>query len=130
MSRRKEISKDELSPQFLQTLKEWVTITQKIEIHNQEVKRLKELRDNLEIHLVPYMVENNLEKKALQYQDRKIIVQNEKTYTNLSYKYIKNQLDNFFKERTSSDKSDLIEEIIEFIKSKREIKTNKVINML
>ena len=124
------MNKEELSSGFLESLKEWVILNQKIEKLNKEVKTLKESKNKIEVKLIPYMIKNNLEKKALQFHDRKIVVQNEKTYTNLSYKYLYNELDNFFKEKTSSDKTELIEEIIHYLKSKRNIKTTKVMNML
>lgn len=130
MSKRKEITKDQLSTEFMDNLKDWILLTQKIENYNKQIKEMKKLKDNIEYKLIPYMIKNNLENKALQYQNKKIVIQNDKTYTNLSYKYLYNELDNFFKEKTSSDKTELINEMINYLKSKRNIKTNKVMNML
>ena len=93
---KREVLKDELSPQFLNILKEWIILTQQIEKINQQLKSLKDKKNQLESKLIPYMETNNLSSKALQYQNKKIYITNDKTYTNLSYKYIKQHMNDYF----------------------------------
>ena len=126
-----QLEQTTLSPQFLEVLKEWVKINNQLDTLNNEIKLLKESKDKLEAKLIPYMVKNNLETKALQHRDRKIYIHNEKTHTNLSYKYIKSNLIRFFKEHTSNgdEKLELIESMIDYLKEQRDVKTNKILIM-
>ena len=121
---KREVLKDELSPQFLNILKEWIILTQQIEKINQQLKSLKDKKNQLESKLIPYMETNNLSSKALQYQNKKIYITNDKTYTNLSYKYIKQHMNDYF-----NNDEELVEKFIEHLKSKRNISSNKTITM-
>ena len=131
MVKKTAVKKEDLSPQFLNILKEWIIVNKQIEEYNNQVKLLKTKKEKLETVLIPYMTKNNLEKQAILYQDRKICVHNEKTYTNLSYKFIRGHLQDYFNktDNTIQNKLKLIDSIIEYLKSKREIKTSKTMSI-
>ena len=121
---KREILKEELSPKFLNILKEWIMLTQQIDKINQQLKNFKDKKTTLESKLIPYMETNNLSSKALQYQNKKIYITNDKTYTNLSYKYIKQHMNEYF-----NNDEELVEKFIEHLKSKRNVSNNKTITM-
>ncbi len=131
MVKKIPVKKEDLSPQFLNVLKEWIIVNKQIEDYNNQIKLLKTKKEKLEAVLIPYMTKNNLEKQAILYQDRKICVHNEKTYTNLSYKFIKGHLENYFdqSEMKPQNKLKMINDIIEYLKSQREIKTVKTMSI-
>ena len=131
MVKKTPVKKEDLSPQFLNILKEWILINKQVEEHNNQIKLLKTKKEKLETVLIPYMIKNNLEKQAIMFKDKRICVQNEKTYTNLSYKFIKGHLLDYFNKSNSitQNKLRLIDDIIEYLKSQREIKTNKTMSI-
>ena len=106
-------------------IKSCVLITEKIEELNEEIKKLKEKKEQLEKIIIPNLVRMNLKKKAIQYKDRKIYVKNENVYTNLSYKYLNEKLNKFFK----GGKKELVAEICQFLKDERDIKKQTVLNI-
>ena len=114
-----------LSQDFYKQLKLMIVLQEKIDEYNIQIKILKEKRDKLEKTLIPYMVKNEMKNKALQYKDRKIYIKDEKIYQNLSYKYLNEKLNKFFK----NEKQDLVDKICLFLKEEREIKTNTLLNI-
>ena len=100
-----------------------VLLTEKIETLNQEMKELKEKKDKLEELLIPRLLELDLDKKAILYKEKKIYVKGEKVYPHLSYKYINEKLNKYFKNR----KSDLVDDICQYLKDERVIKENNVL---
>ena len=59
---------------------------------NQQLKSLKDKKNQLESKLIPYMETNNYHQKPYNIKIRKYILLTIKTYTNLSYKYIKQHM--------------------------------------
>jgi len=112
-----------LSQDFYKQLKMMIVLQEKIEEYTNQVKELKERRDKIEKTLIPYMVKKEMKNRAFQYQDRKIYIKNEKIYQNLSYKYLNEKLNKFFK----NEKSELVDKICLFLKEEREIKTNAIL---
>jgi hypothetical protein len=115
----------QLSQDFYKQLKLMIVLQEKIDEYNTQIKILKEKREKLEKTLIPYMVKNEMKNKALQYKDRKIYIKDEKIYQNLSYKYLNEKLNKFFK----NEKQDLVDKICLFLKEEREIKTNTLLNI-
>ena len=100
-----------------------VLITEKMETLNQEMKELKEKKEKLEELLIPRLLEMELDKKAILYKEKKIYIKSEKVYTHLSYKYINKKLNKYFKKQ----KSDLVDDICQYLKDERVIKENNVL---
>ena len=114
-----------LSQDFYKQLKLMIILQEKIDEYNIQIKELKERRDKIEKKLIPYMVKNEMKNKALQYKDRKIYIKDEKVYQNLSYKYLNEKLNKFFK----NENQELVDKICLFLKEEREIKTNTLLNV-
>lgn len=100
-----------------------VLIDEKIETLNQEIKELKQKKDKLEELLIPRLLELNLDKKAVLYKEKKIYVKGEKVYPNLSYKYINEKLNKYFK----NQKTALVNDLCQYLKDERDIKTQNVL---
>jgi uncharacterized protein (DUF2164 family) len=114
---------DALSPEFYKQLKVYISIQEQLDDYNEKIKELKETKDKLEKSLVPYMIKKEVTKKSLLYKDRKIYIKDEKIYTNLSYKYLNEKINNFFKNKNP----ELVEKIIDYLKAERDIKINKTL---
>ena len=100
-----------------------VLINEKMEALNQEMKELKEKKEKLEELLIPRLLEMELDKKAILYKEKKIYIKSEKVYPHLSYKYINKKLNKYFKKQ----KSDLVDDICQYLKDERVIKENNVL---
>ena len=111
-----------LSDTLVTDLKKYILLTEKINHLQEQINELKFERQSIETNLIPEMLKNNLDKKKIQYNDKKISIRNEKIYTNLSFKYINEKLNKYLKNET------LVEEIIQYLKSERTVKTNKIIH--
>jgi hypothetical protein len=111
-----------LSENIVTDLKKYIILTEKINELNSQVNKLKIERDLVESKLIPEMLKNNLDKKKIQYNNKKISIRNEKTYTNLSFKYLNEKLNNYLKNEK------LVKEIIQYLKNERDVKINKAIN--
>ena len=114
---------DTLSPDFFKQLKVYISIQEQLDDYNEKIKELKETKEKLEKSLVPYMIKKEITKKTLNYKDRYIYIKDEKTYTNLSYKYLNEKINIFFKNKNP----ELVEKIIDYLKAERDIKINKII---
>jgi hypothetical protein len=114
-----------LSTVFYKQLKLCITIQEKIDEYNTKIKELKDKKDQLEESLIPYMIKHELTKKTMCYNDRKIYIKNEKTYTNLSYKYLNEKINKFFKHKNP----ELVEQLLLFLKEERDIKITQVLNL-
>ena len=111
-----------LSENLVSDLKKYILLTEKINHLNEQIHELRLEKHSLETNLIPEMIKNNLDKKKIQYNNKKICIRNEKTYTNLSFKYLNEKLNKYLK----NDK--LVDEILQYLKSERDVKSSKVIH--
>lgn len=111
-----------LSDTLVSDLKKYILLTEKINHLQEQINDLKFERQSIETNLIPEMLKNNLDKKKIQYNDKKISIRNEKIYTNLSFKYLNEKLNKYLKN------TKLVENIILYLKSERNVKTNKIIH--
>ena len=111
-----------LSEDLVSDLKKYILLTEKINHLNEQIHELKLEKHSLESSIIPEMIKNNLDKKKIQYNNKKICIRNEKTYTNLSFKYLNEKLNKYLK----NDK--LVDEILQYLKKERDVKSSKVIH--
>ena len=97
-----------LSENIVTDLKKYIILTEKINELNSQINKLKVERNSVESKLIPEMIKNNLDKKKIQYNNKKISIRNEKTYTNLSFKYINEKLNNYLYRITVTKKYDIL----------------------
>ena len=113
-----------MEAEFYKKLKIIITLQEKIEELNEKIKQIKETKAKLEKQIIPIM-DRDLREKSIKYKDRKIYVKNERAYTNLSYKYLNDKLNKFFK----NEKPELVDKICLFLKDERDIKVEKVLHI-
>ena len=105
---------------FKDKLNEWILIEKKIDEMNKKIKLLRIEKEKKEEKILKYMKDQNLESKTIKFNNHKFSVGNDNTYTTLSYKYIEETLNKKFSETN-------VKEIIKYLKSEREKKTNKIL---
>ena len=79
---------DDLSDQFVTQLKQWVELDNKIKEKQQAIADMRKQKDKMEAKLVPYMKQQNLAKSAFNFQQQKIYLGKDTTYSSLSYSFI------------------------------------------
>ena len=84
---------------------------------NEEIKALRQNRNNLTSHIFDYAEHNNLENAVIQISDGKLKFQNVKHISPLTFKFVKEV---FLDECIGND--DTVNKIIKIMKTKRETK--------
>ena len=106
---------------FSEQIKNWVQLDNKVKVLNEELRTLRGKRNNLTNNIYDYATANNLEHAVIQISDGKLKFQNTRVTQSLTLKFIKECLEECLGNSVNTD------EILEFIKSKREIKyTNDI----
>lgn len=106
---------------FAEQIKEWVQIDNRVKTLNEELKELRNNRTNLTTAIYDYATNNNLEHAVIQISDGKLKFQNTRVPQALTLKFVKECL-----EECIGGSVD-VNEIIDYIKDKREVKyTNDI----
>ena len=105
-----------MSSEFQTNIQNWVSLDNKIKAMNEEIKALRQNRTNLTNHIFDYAESNNLENAVIQISDGKLKFQNVKHTSPLTFKFVKEVLD----ECIGND--DTVNKIIKIMKTKRETK--------
>lgn len=101
---------------FSEQIKTWVQLDNKVKTLYEELKTIRSERNELTTNIYDYATNNNLEHAVIQISDGKLKFQNTRIPQSLTLKFIKECLDECLGNSVNTD------EIIEFIKEKREIK--------
>jgi hypothetical protein len=104
-----------------ENIKNWVILDNKIKQLNDEIKTLKGQKTSYNHDIIEYIYSNNLENATIKIRDGKLKFNNTNYPQPLTYKFLYECLNKFFKNDEQSSG------IIAFIKSEREIKTIKEI---
>ena len=110
-----------LPPQFIELMKKWIQLDSQIQQMNNQIKMLRQQRDNIQEKVIPYMQRNNLDKTAIRFNTHKVYIGNENTYTNLSYRFIEQKLMELFQDKNHVDK------ICHYLKNNREKQSNIIL---
>ena len=102
---------------FEQQIKEWVHIDNQIKLLNEKMKTLREQKLSLNENIISYASKNNILNANIQISDGKLKITNTKIQTPLSFKYLENCLGSIIRNENQ------VKQIMEYIKSNREIKT-------
>jgi S-adenosylhomocysteine hydrolase len=105
---------------FKDKMNEWMTIEDKIEKLNKDIKKLRDEKTSKEQKLIEYMKSSNLSNKVIKLNNQKVNIGNDNTYTTLSYKYIEETLKKKYNNTT-------VKEIIEYLKNERDKKTSLIL---
>lgn len=102
-------------------VKQWVSINNQIATLNQQLKILRENKMKLEKQMINNISRNNLTNTAITYQNNKIFIGKENTYSTLSFKYVEEKLNDII------DNKDQVSDIIKYLKTHRNKQSNIVI---
>ena len=109
--------------QFTENIKKWALLEKKIssikEEYNLKLKSYKEKKDSLEYDLTKFMEENALTDSIIKLPDGKIKYNETNISQPITYKFLKEIFTELY-----SGNNEKADEIISFIKQKREIKKN------
>ena len=106
---------------FSEQIKTWVQLDNKVKTLHDELKNIRGKRNELGTNIYKYATDNNLDHAVIQISDGKLKFQNTRSTQALTLKFIKDCLDECLGNSVDTN------EIMEYIKSKREIKyTNDI----
>ena len=107
-----------MSSEFQKNIQSWVTLDNQIKTLNQQVKELRSNRNSLTNNIFNYAESNNLENAVIQISDGKLKFQNVKSTSPLTFGFLKQCLNECIQD------SNQVDELIEYIKSKRTTRMN------
>ena len=101
---------------FQNHIKQWVEIDNQVKILNTELRELRMKRNNISDHIVSFVDTNNLDKAVIEISDGSLKFGTTKQTSPITLKFIKKCLNECINNEES------VEQLIEYIKSKRDIK--------
>tara|TARA_X000000368_G_scaffold186352_1_gene147114 strand:- start:967 stop:1311 length:345 start_codon:yes stop_codon:yes gene_type:complete len=104
-----------MTEKFQKNIQNWVTLDNQIKNLNQEIKLIRNTRNDLTSEIFTYAEENNLENAVIQITDGKLKFQNVKQTSPLTWTLVKDTLSECLN-------ADTVDKIIKLMKSKRDIK--------
>lgn len=107
-----------------QTLQKWISLDSKMKEMNEELKMIRNEKNNLEAILNKYAKDNEMENKVINVNDNKIKFAVTKTSEPITFKYLEKNLGNIIKNENQLEKT------MEYLKENREIKYNYSIKQM
>ena len=97
-------------------IKEWVSIDNKLKMHQEIVKELRSQRNEIGGDILMYVDTNKLDNAVIEISDGRLKFNNTKITSPLTFRFIKTCLNDCISDTKT------VEQIIEYIKNKRDIK--------
>lgn len=107
------------------SIKKWVTLDNEYKKLYSQLTTLRESKHAIETNVFNHYDIKNMKYPLINISDGKLSLIQYKQYNMLSYKFLEDCFKEFFKDYENSDAIE--KELIEFIRSKRSFKTNKLI---
>jgi hypothetical protein len=101
---------------FEQTIQQWILLDNQIKNYNENLKELRDKRDNIEQKLSQYAISNNLLNSTVKTSDGKLKFVNNKITSPLTFKYLEKSLGEIIKN------NEQVTTILNYIKKNREFK--------
>ena len=101
---------------FQKSIKQWVELDNKVRVLNDQIREIRNERNNISDEIVSFVDENNLDKAVIEISDGALKFGKTKQTSSLTLKFIKKCLTDCISNEETVDK------LIEYMKSKREIK--------
>jgi hypothetical protein len=102
---------------FEQQVQQWVSIDNQIRLLNDKIRDLRDKKTKLTTNLNDYAKDNNMTNSTIQISDGKLKFASTKVQSPLTFKYLEKSLSEIIKNETQ------VKQIVEYIKTKREVKT-------
>lgn len=106
---------------FEENIKKWLILDNKIKELNNQLKSIRSEKNQYNNNIIEYISNNNLDNATIKIHDSKLKFMNTNYSQPLSYKFIYDALNKYY------HNEDKTIEIINFIKSQREVKIIKEI---
>lgn len=106
---------------FQENIQLWVSLDNKLKKINEQGRTIRQEKNELSENILSYVKSNNLENATIKISDGKLRFGTTKLSTPLTYKYVQECLSDYIKDEEK------VEEIITYMKNKREIKESEEI---
>jgi hypothetical protein len=106
---------------FENQIQHWVSLDNQIKKLNEQIKELRDTRNNLEQNIIQYASSNNLGNSTIQISDGKLKFVNTTVTESLTFKYVEKTLGEVIKNQSQ------VELIINHLKQKRTVKKTQEI---
>jgi len=101
---------------FTESIREWVSIDNKIKKYQDEVKKERVIRNALTASILEKAAESNMEHAVIEITDGKLKFQNTRVSAPLTFKFLEECLNECI------NGEEQVKQIIKYIKSKRDVK--------
>tara|TARA_B100001093_G_scaffold101640_1_gene93861 strand:- start:7675 stop:8016 length:342 start_codon:yes stop_codon:yes gene_type:complete len=101
---------------FTESIREWVSIDNKIKKYQDEVKKERVIRNALTASILEQAAESNMEHTVIEITDGKLKFQNTRVTAPLTFKFLEECLNECI------NGEEQVKQIIKYIKSKRDVK--------
>ena len=101
---------------FQENIQGWVSLDNKIKKMNQQLKTLRNEKNELMYNIFDYAQENNLQNAIIEITDGKLKFQQSKSSSPLTFKFVERCLNDVIPNEKQ------VEQIIQYIKEKREFR--------
>ena len=101
---------------FTESIREWVSIDNKIKKYQDEVKKGRVIRNALTASILEQAAESNMEHAVIEITDGKLKFQNTRVTAPLTFKFLEECLNECI------NGEEQVKQIIKYIKSKRDVK--------
>lgn len=98
-------------------VQKWVLVDNQLQILQEKTKTMREWKKKLTEKVVEMMTEKKIDHKILSIPDGELSVQEKREYTSLSFGFLEECLQEMIGDEVK------VEEIIDFLREKREVKT-------
>ena len=104
--------------EFINNIKKWVALDSQLKQQTENIKRMREIKNNLTTDICTYMDDNSLQNKRIEISDGYLKYAEKKEYSPLTYSYIESCLKKII------ENEEQVEYIINYLKNNRQIKTS------
>jgi hypothetical protein len=112
------MSKDQ-KDRFIHHVKQWVVVDSQLASVNETARKLRATKHELTDAICEYMVEQKIDHNKIKITDGELKVYEKNEYSPLTFTFVKECLDEIL------DKPEHSDQIIEYMKEKREVKTSR-----
>ena len=109
-----------MSDIFKKNVKEWISLDNELRLLNEQVKELRDKRNDIHNDIIRYVETNELGNSTIQLSDGLLKFYNHKTYAPLTYNFLQETLHNILPENK-------VCEVIQYIKQKRQTQATTTI---
>ena len=104
--------------EFSEKIKQWVTIDSQLKLIHEKTKEIRNKKTLLLEEISQYVLQNNIKYKTIEISDGNLKFYEKKEYSNLTYSYIEECLQELIKDEEQ------IDFVMNYLRDHREVKTS------